>query len=269
MSLQTAIHDDSQFQPNSNPRMKKVIITIALTLLVVAPLTCFVVIFTGSVSGTEFSPDTFERRFYTYVEIPFFHIQISPIIRERLPSALLKHLKNNNYITEAEILNPRWDIIYESRLKPNSPRCDARLLWQYLDRQNAGAEQSWLRWSKENPKLAKVFWPAIAKVARMKHYLLVPELFRLARQFSDPNLLKSEIDTYLNRQFQQLAITEQQLENHTMAVELYTQALSHNAKDEESLRGRAESYAALGHSDRASADRGEANRLAAINSGSQ
>ncbi len=61
-----------------------------------------------------------------------------------------------------------------------APPGDAAILARYLDLKDDEGELLWLAWSKKEPKLAKVFWPAVAEAARREMYVLVPDLFHLA-----------------------------------------------------------------------------------------
>src|SRR5437763_4737012 len=51
----------------------------------------------GAVHGTEFCPQTFERRSYSYYELPLRHIQTTGERHEDLTGATEEHVTSNKY----------------------------------------------------------------------------------------------------------------------------------------------------------------------------
>ena len=86
----------------------------------------------GHVSGEEFAPDTFERRVYSYFELPVLRIQVTPVRRTVSRPQLEQTLVDSKYIT---INSPprRWDFVISHRLGEKWREGDAQILSQYLD----------------------------------------------------------------------------------------------------------------------------------------
>ena len=53
----------------------------------------------GAVHGTEFCPQTFERRSYSYYELPLLHIQMTGERHEDLTGSTEKCITSNKFIT--------------------------------------------------------------------------------------------------------------------------------------------------------------------------
>src|SRR5690242_11202324 len=53
----------------------------------------------GAVHGREFCPQTFERRSYSYYELPLVHIQMTGERHDDLTGDTEKHVTSNKYIT--------------------------------------------------------------------------------------------------------------------------------------------------------------------------
>ena len=135
----------------------------------------------GHVSGEEFAPDTFERRVYSYFELPVLRIQVTPVRRTVSRPQLEQTLVDRKYIT---INSPprRWDYVISHRLGEKWREGDAHILSQYLDAWGGESESYWLHWTNTHPAIAKTFWSEIAKLARQDLYLFTPELFELAAE---------------------------------------------------------------------------------------
>jgi len=214
----------------------------------------------GQVIGQEFSPDLFERRSFHYTQIPVIQVQVYPITRTDYTGQLSIYLKQHKYITTTKVNQPRWDLVYQGGIDPLSEICDARLLCQYLDQYNENRDLYWLEWTEDHPQLGKVFWPLIATLARKGHYVLVPELFGLAKDASNVGDFRQGINKSLNKHYRLRAEAEQKLSNHRKAADYFTEALSYESSDLASLRGRATSYDALGEREKSRADLAEADR---------
>ena len=215
----------------------------------------------GSVTGVEFSPDTFKRRSFFYYEIPLLGLQISPIRRTNQTGDLESHLITKSLINANINAKPVWDVASLSRGGLLSRKGDAGILCTYLDIKDDEYHLVWLKWSKDNVELAKTFWPEVARLARNQSYFLVPELFHLAEQMQDAKELRSAIYHTLARRYRELGQAQQQLGKHDVAVGLLTEALSYTPDDPATLRSRAESYTALGEPEKASTDQTKIDEL--------
>ena len=176
------------------PRWVRVVGWTVLGILGTA-LTAFVLTVTfGAVRGTEFSPQLFERRSYSFYELPLTGIQVRGIRRKDETQAAELFITSNKYITlPAAGVREDWHIITGLRGTRQS-KGDAGILMQYLDAKDGDDYHYWVKWSEEHPKLAAVLWPAVQKLGERELYIFVPDLFDLARSIEDPIKLRQELD---------------------------------------------------------------------------
>src|SRR5438477_289513 len=151
----------------------------------------------GRVHGTEFCPQTFERRSYSYYELPLLHIQMTGERHEDLTGDTEKHVTSNKYITPAVNGKKDWHVLVGSRGTRLRRPGDAGILLQYLDAEESSNVYRWVRWSEQNTELAKVLWPAVQCVALHDMYIFVPELFDLAKSVDDPVKLQQQLDRFV------------------------------------------------------------------------
>jgi hypothetical protein len=169
-----------------------IVVTVALLILGFLATQIF-----GIVSGTEFCPDTFERRGFAFLEIPFTGIQISSIDRRTDTGVVELHVIAQGYLVPDHTEPKTWHLLSLTRIRGTYAEGDAELLMKYFDAQNDKDEFAWLTWSEQNPNLAKVLWPAVAKAAQADRYLIVPDLFTHARSTKDPAELQKKVDATL------------------------------------------------------------------------
>jgi len=200
----------------------------------------------GSVTGEEFSPDRFRRRSYHYWEIPLLHVQVTPLKKQNETNELETYLTQKKLIRPANSPQERWDVVTMRRADIPAPPGDAEILCRYLDMADEDGGLVWLQWSKENPKLAKVFWPAVAEAARREAYVVIPELFHRAETASDAAELERQIAQFLAARYLRLAEVHQKLEQHDRALQFFSAALAYDADSEKALAGRAVSLRARG-----------------------
>lgn len=216
----------------------------------------------GGVAGEEFSPERFQRRQFTYYQIPGLGIQIRPVVRKAYRSNLEQFLVNKKYVqVTATEKKARWDLLHDTYHQPHGPDCDAGILSQYLDMTLESGGSFWEKWTSDHPRQAKVFWPAVAELARREMYIFLPELIEVARKHADSARFNRLVGGSLADSYAVLARAEQQSENHQRAIKLYGRALKHDAQHVDSLRGRAESLRSVGENEKAAADLAEANRI--------
>jgi tetratricopeptide (TPR) repeat protein len=225
------------------------------------------VLYFGRVSGSEFSPDLFARRTFAYYEIPLLGLQISPIQHIDCTGSL------ENYLVDQKLLPPsknaakrRWDLVAAFRGSPSeSPATratgDALILCRYLDATDDGGHNYWLDWTKDRKQLGQVVWPIIGKLAREHLYVIAPEVFAIAAAQTDATQLKADLDRVLANRYLELAFCQQRLNQHELAVELFTKSLEHAPHSLLALQARAKSLGSLGRHERAAADLAEAQKL--------
>lgn len=173
-----------------------VVIAVVLTLAVLIFGFLGTLLF-GIVMGTEFCPHTFERRGFAFREIPFTGIQISSIDRRTDTGIVELHIIQQGYLVPDHTEPKTWHLLSLTRFRGTYAEGDAKLLMKYFDAQNDKDEYAWLTWSEQNPNLAKVLWPAVAKSAQAGDYLMIPDLFTHARSTKDPVELQKKVDAVL------------------------------------------------------------------------
>ena len=167
-------------------------ITIAgLSVLVLLAVLAYVTITLGHVYGEEIASETFQRRKFNYFQLPIIELQISGITRTDSTGELENFLIDEKIISVAATKTPpdesiRWDLVNANRFGVIFMRGEAEILCHYLDAKDADEKNVWIEWSEENPKLAKVIWPAVVSVAQQELYIFVPELLDLATSARDP-----------------------------------------------------------------------------------
>ena len=195
-----------------------------LGLVLIGIVILYAVLYFGSVKGEEFSPDSFKRRGFAYFDVPLFGIQITPIRHSDTTQDLEKYLLAEKLLPTATKPVNRWDLVTAAVGRRRLTQGDARILCQYLDARNKDGDSIWLKWSEDHVELAKVLWPAVAKVARQELYSFIPELFILARSESTPEKLQQGIDRTLAEKYLLTAETLKALDQPEAAAELFTEA---------------------------------------------
>ena len=237
------------------------------TLLILAALV-YSTFYFGLVRGQEFAADSFNRREFSFYQIPLVGLQITPINRRDITNDLESYLIAQKFIAgpSPSAATKRWDLVLAHRgFVPDEQRPlsqgEARILCEYLDAGDAKGNHIWLDWTKNNSAIAKVVWPAVAQVARQELYFFAPELLICARNATNAVELQRELDALLADKYLAFGNIQQQLDHHEEAVELFTSALVHAPARVEALVARAKSLTSLGKSDKASADVKQAERL--------
>src|SRR5262245_49518787 len=83
---------------------------LGVTLLVFIATVLF-----GAVHGTEFCPQTFERRSYSYYELPVVRVQITGEKHEDLTGATEQHVTSEKHITPLTLTKKDWHVLVGSR----------------------------------------------------------------------------------------------------------------------------------------------------------
>ena len=184
----------------------------------------------GGVSGTEFSPDSFQRRSFHYYQIPFLQIQVKGINREAVNNAFGQDLVVLKKITNKNTKNNRWILVRQSN---SNYRSDAQILLDFLDASDGSSQEYWRQWTIDNDKLSDVLWPFVAKAARDDLYTIVPDIFELVHDDSKPDQLRSDLEATLSNRYTEAAQAEMDQQDYRRATDLLTTAISYNADNEE------------------------------------
>lgn len=129
---------------------------------------------TSSIQGTEFSPNNFQTRTFSYSRVPGTKIVLSKTVLGPTVSVtntdVLKHLKTISG-------SPVWHVtsIYgRSETHPSTTLVEA------LKQNNADRADYWGAWSSANPGLAAVLWPFVQQLALKEFYFPIPDLLQAA-----------------------------------------------------------------------------------------
>ncbi len=254
--------------PRSRPGNKwavRITITGFSVLLMIAAL-AYITFVLGLVHGEEIATQTFQRRQFTYYQLPLIELQVSGITRTDSTGELENYLIDKKLISVAKPTSLpddsiRWDLVSADRFTVVFSRGEAEILCHYLDAKNADDKSVWREWSEKNPKLAKVIWPVIVTVAQRELYIFVPELLEAAANATDPDALQTTLDKLQAAQYLRVATTQQKLGRHELAVELFSHCLDHAPREIAALERRAASLAALGNQVKADADLAQVREL--------
>jgi hypothetical protein len=205
----------------------------------------------GAVHGREFCPQTFERRSYSYYELPLVHIQMTGERHEDLTGDTEKHVTSNKYITPLAGKKD-WHVLVGSHGTRMRQPGDAGILMQYLDAEESSNVYRWVRWSEQHDNLAKVFWPAVQRVSLHDMYLFVPELFDLAKSADDPAKLQQDLDRFIAGKL--LILGQRMVERKDpAAVKVLDEAIKLDPANEQLNEARATAAAAAPHKPEAQA----------------
>lgn len=203
----------------------------------------------GQVSGEEFSPDDFSRRRFSYNVMPIFGVTLKGVIHHNSASVLEQTLVTDGWITPVTKTPQTWHLVSDSISDPNSPDFDSNILVQLLTELDSEKEHVWQLWTDDHQKDAKIFWPAVAKLARAELYWAIPEIMQLANDTDsdgDPDFA-SGLDARVSHAFFLKAEALREDGSHSEAIENYTTAIK-QFKCKEAFAGRAKSRDASGES---------------------
>ena len=190
-------------------------------------LVTVVVLLKGSVSGTEFAPSHFQTREFSFYEIPFLHIQITPITRKDKTGPIARQIRANSWITVPRGQKPtNWHLVALNRGPTGTPAV-AGLLTDGLAIESANGS-FWKIWNDDHPKRASVLWPTVQRLAERELYVIIPELMQLARTLpgdDDANLLADQIDRWLIEQYTGLVKDLRDADRMVLADEMLAEAI--------------------------------------------
>ena len=172
----------------------------------------------GRCTGEEFDAGDFSRRSFYYFRVPLVKFQVTPIVRTDEKSVLINHLHKRRLIPKGSAKN--WALARLQVSNGHPYEADELILVRYLEQRNAAYDLRWLKWSQNNPRLARAFWPVAWRVANEDLYVLIPELFELARYSPDPVDLDTKMRALIVQDGARIAGGEYQLANYERAAEI-------------------------------------------------
>ncbi len=151
----------------------------------------------GGVHGLEFCPQTFERRSYSFYELPVLRIQVTGERNEDLTGPTEQYVQSQKYFT-AGTGKKDWHVLVGSQGTRLRRPGDAGILMQYLDAAQNGDSRRWVEWSEKNEELATILWPAVQQLALSDAYVFIPDLFDLVKTFDCDEQLKPAVKKLLD-----------------------------------------------------------------------
>lgn len=177
----------------------------------------------GGVHGTEFNPNTFERRRFGYYEIPLLRLQVTPLYREEAGGDL-EGLVQTRYVKPIPNAPETWHLISFRRSAAAEQPTDARILARYLEAHDETRNSYWHEWSVKHPERAALLWPEVARLARLELYPLLPPLFECARQAEDTKAFQKAIRQLQTQQLtasaERLKKRAEELDNEELKTQL-------------------------------------------------
>ncbi len=195
-----------------------------LGVLVAMALTSLATLFFGAVHGVELNPYSLARRSYFFYEIPLIRWQVRGIRREDVGSIVVDFLEQQKYLPPAKTAPNVWHVVAGYRGARTVTIGDADILVRYLEAQDGDDYHIWLKWSEEHPKLAKVFWPVVSRLAQEEEYVHIPELFELAAAATDVATLQTSLNRKLAERLFELGQRLQEAEDHAAAKKYLDEA---------------------------------------------
>lgn len=140
------------------------------------------------ISGTEVCPNNFQKRNFSYVRIPFTKVRLTPTtITPGSAIAVDDVLKHLTSLSQETVWHAASADQYRSEILP------AEILVRSLQQRNADGADYWGAWSVEHPDAAAVFWPLVQQASYRELYFAIPELLKLAEQFTAAEPLELEV----------------------------------------------------------------------------
>lgn len=180
----------------------------------------------GAVYGVELNPYTLARRSYLLYEIPLIRWQVRGVKREDVSSLLADHLEAQKYVPPAKTAPNVWHLVTGNRGLRSATIGDADILVRYLEAMDGDDYHIWMKWSEQHPQLAKIFWPAVSRLAQEEEYVHIPELFDIAAGASDPVALQSSLNRKIAERLLDIGQRLQEAEGHAEAKKILSEAAS-------------------------------------------
>lgn len=145
---------------------RRMLMALAVTvgLLLVAS---WLAISSGTVSGIQFSPDTFEHRSFRYYVVG--GIQITTTKTEVCRTDFERYLADKGFLNTEDAFEPRWLLVKGSAPGVRGWHGEAKWLCFALGCFN-GESQAWVSWSRDNPEQAAQLWPQVIALAREEEF---------------------------------------------------------------------------------------------------
>lgn len=185
----------------------------------------------GGVHGTEFSPTHFQTRTFSFREVPLLHLQLTPIRRSAGTANAASYLRAKNLIQVPPGSPIEWHLVRMSRGISTGDPADAEILVKHLSL-DVGGDVYWKKWSTAHPELAQVLWPRIQLLAKRELYVLMPDLFELAKTApSSTEAFTEQLDRLIRESTLRLAADMNEAGRTELARDLLAEGLEDYPND--------------------------------------
>lgn len=150
----------------------------------------------SGVSGREFAPTHFQIRSFDLREVPWLGWQVGGVKRTVVINSTSQYLIANKWLNVPKTVPQRWDLVQINHDLGSIDTADPSILTAYLEGHGSHGID-WEQWSKDHPQAAAVLWPLVQQMAIDHLYLLLPQVFDLARQHTDGIELQQSLDDFL------------------------------------------------------------------------
>jgi hypothetical protein len=227
---------------------------VGIVALMVLPIIVVYLFVGGEIFGEEFSPDDFSRREFSYNVMPLFKVTLRGIQHQNTTSAFEQSFVTGQWIT-VPTETKRWHLIYDSGSHNDSPDFDASILTSLLRESTTDGANLWQTWNDTHPKLGKILWPAVAKLARYNLYWATPDILQAAKNVAgddDPHF-ESLLDERVATAFADQADILHMAGDPGKAIEFYTIAIE-TLPTRDAFLGRSGCFAELGEMQKSQQD---------------
>ncbi len=160
-----------------------------------------------AVSGIEMNPIDWKVRRFWFRRDPFTNtrftgIYYSPVTQSGIWSAdPTKQFAVVDPALRADLKTAgspaEWDLV---KISDGAESIGPAVVWfELLQTYTSGYDLHWVKWTGQNPKLAKVLWPAVQDMTRFGLYAKIPALLELTRQGLDVDEFEQQVNEFALR----------------------------------------------------------------------
>lgn len=183
----------------------------------------------GRVSGVEFSPSHFQQREFEFWEIPWIHLQVSPIKRTSSTPVAARYIRQKSLITVPSGPPTQWHLVSIARGLSFPRPADGQLLTQHLSL--GSAPGFWGQWSQDHPQAAATLWPKVQQIALRELYVMLPQTLELAQQLGDSPDFAQRMDEHIRNEYATMIEQARAAGQTDLAAELLAEARSDYPND--------------------------------------
>jgi hypothetical protein len=141
-----------------------------------------------SISGSEFCPQLFQSRHFSYMRLPGTKVLLSKTTLTPAASA------NSKDVLQYLVAGTQTDWQpYTVNQAGRGQELGPKVLVDHLESMDSNGSNRWNVWSAKNPSQAALLWPLVQDAAILELYFCVPEMLRRAGSDIDLTSLEREL----------------------------------------------------------------------------